>query len=44
VIPVIPASAEKLVAVIDNGLSGALDQPVPIFPRLELAEEEGEAV
>ena len=29
-------------AVIDNGLSGGLDQPVPIFPRLELAEEEGE--
>jgi methionyl-tRNA synthetase len=43
VLPVIPASAEKLVGVIDNGLSGGVDQPVPIFPRLELAEEEGEA-
>jgi methionyl-tRNA synthetase len=43
VLPVIPASAEKLVGVIDNGLSGGLDQPMPIFPRLELAEEEGEA-
>ena len=44
VIPIIPASAEKLVATIDAGLQGSLDQPVPIFPRLELpAEEEGEA-
>ena len=42
VVPVIPASAEKLIAVIDSGLQGGLDQPVPIFPRLEL-EEEGEA-
>ena len=36
--PVIPASAEKLLAVIDSALQGALDQPVPIFPRLELDE------
>lgn len=43
VLPVIPASAEKLIKVIDDGLSGGLDQPTPIFPRLELAEEEGEA-
>ncbi|MGN6155419.1 MAG: methionine--tRNA ligase [Sphingomicrobium sp.] len=43
VVPVIPASAEKLVKVIDDGLSGGLDQPVPIFPRLELPEEEGAA-
>jgi methionyl-tRNA synthetase len=42
VVPVIPASAEKLVAIIDDGLSGGLGQPVPIFPRLELPEEEGE--
>jgi len=43
VLPVIPASAEKLIGTIDSGLSGALDQPAPIFPRLELPEEEGEA-
>jgi methionyl-tRNA synthetase len=43
VVPVIPASAEKLIGVIDDGLSGGLDQPVPIFPRLELPEQEGEA-
>jgi len=42
VVPVIPASAEKLIAVIDDGLSGGLDQPVAIFPRLELPAEEGE--
>ena len=41
VVPVIPASSEKLIAVIDDGLSGGLAQPVPIFPRLELPEEEG---
>ena len=38
VVPVIPASAEKLLAVIDSGLQGELDQPSPIFPRLELDE------
>jgi methionyl-tRNA synthetase len=43
VIPVIPASAEKLIKVIDDGLSGALEQPTPIFPRLDLPKEEGEA-
>ncbi|HWI77165.1 MAG TPA: methionine--tRNA ligase, partial [Sphingomicrobium sp.] len=43
VVPVIPESAEKLIKVIDDGLSGGLDQPVPIFPRLELPEEEGAA-
>ena len=41
VLPVVPASAEKLIKVIDDGWSGGLDQPVPIFPRLELPEEEG---
>jgi methionyl-tRNA synthetase len=41
VMPVIPASAEKLISVIDDGLGGGLGQPVPIFPRLELPEEEG---
>ncbi|HEU4810046.1 MAG TPA: methionine--tRNA ligase, partial [Sphingomicrobium sp.] len=43
VIPVIPASAEKLIRVIDDAMAGALDQPVPIFPRLELVEEGAEA-
>jgi methionyl-tRNA synthetase len=43
VLPVIPASAEKLIKVIDDGLGGGLGQPTPIFPRLELPEEEGEA-
>jgi len=41
--PVIPGSAAKLVEVIDDGLSAGLDQPVPIFPRLEHPEEEGAA-
>ena len=41
--PVIPAAAEKLVRVIDDAMAGALDQPVPIFPRLELVEEGAEA-
>ena len=40
VVPVIPASAQKLIDVIDSGLHGGLDQPVPIFPRLELEAEE----
>ncbi|MGI8706160.1 MAG: methionine--tRNA ligase [Sphingomicrobium sp.] len=39
VVPVIPGSAERLIEVIDSGLHGGLDQPVPIFPRLELGEE-----
>lgn len=43
VVPVIPASAEKLIKAIDDGLHGALEQPVPVFPRLELPQEEGEA-
>jgi methionyl-tRNA synthetase len=39
--PVIPASAEKLLAVIDAGSGGApIGQPAPLFPRLEL--ESGE--
>jgi methionyl-tRNA synthetase len=39
--PVIPASAEKLIALIDSGRDGApIAQPTPIFPRLELPEEE----
>ena len=40
VAPVIPASAEKLIALIDSGSGGSpIAQPVPIFPRLELEEE-----
>jgi methionyl-tRNA synthetase len=39
--PVIPASAEKLLAAIDAGEGGKpIAQPVPLFPRLELEEEE----
>ena len=39
--PIIPASAEKLIALIDSGKDGTpIAQPTPIFPRLELAEEE----
>ena len=42
--PVIPASAEKLIALIDSGMDGTpIAQPTPIFPRLELAEDEEEA-
>ena len=41
VMPVIPASAEKLVALIDSGKDGApIAQPTPIFPRLELPDDE----
>ncbi len=40
--PVIPASAEALIAAIDVGADGApIAQPVPLFPRLELEEGEG---
>ena len=39
--PVIPASAEKLIMLIDSGKDGSpIAQPTPIFPRLELQEEE----
>jgi methionyl-tRNA synthetase len=39
--PVIPESADKLLTLIDAGKSGApIPQPVPIFPKLELAEED----
>ncbi|MEO6582498.1 MAG: methionine--tRNA ligase [Sphingomicrobium sp.] len=37
--PVTPASAEKLMALIESGEGGQpIAQPVPIFPRLELEE------
>jgi methionyl-tRNA synthetase len=39
--PIIPASADKLLALIDAGEGGApIAQPTPLFPRLELEEEE----
>jgi len=39
--PVIPASAERLIELIDGGEDGApIAQPTPLFPRLELEEEE----
>jgi methionyl-tRNA synthetase len=35
--PITPASTEKLIALIDSGKGGgAIEQPMPIFPRLEL--------
>ncbi|RIX31625.1 methionine--tRNA ligase [Sphingomonas edaphi] len=40
VAPVIPESAGKIIHLIDSGKDGApIDQPVPLFPRLELEEE-----
>ncbi len=39
--PIIPASAEKLLALIDSGAGGApIAQPTPLFPKLELEEAE----
>ncbi len=39
--PVIPGSAAKLLAVIEAGEGGApIHQPTPLFPRLELDDEE----
>jgi methionyl-tRNA synthetase len=39
--PVIPASADKLLSLIDGGEGGTpIAQPTPLFPRLELEEEE----
>jgi len=41
VAPVIPASAANLIALIDGGADGTpIEQPTPIFPRLELGEDE----
>lgn len=40
VAPVIPASAERLIAHIDGGRDGQpIEQPQPLFPRLEFEEE-----
>jgi methionyl-tRNA synthetase len=42
--PIIPGSAEKLLQVIDAGQGGTpIPQPVPLFPRLELEDEEAAA-
>jgi methionyl-tRNA synthetase len=39
--PIIPASADKLLRLIDAGEGGApIEQPTPLFPRLELPEDE----
>jgi methionyl-tRNA synthetase len=39
--PIIPASADKLLTLIDAGEGGApIPQPTPLFPRLELDEDE----
>jgi methionyl-tRNA synthetase len=39
--PVIPASANRLLDLINEGRDGKpISQPTPLFPRLELAEEE----
>jgi methionyl-tRNA synthetase len=39
--PIIPASAEKLLDLIDTGEDGTpIAQPTPLFPRLELSEAE----
>jgi methionyl-tRNA synthetase len=39
--PIIPDSADKLLTLIDAGEGGApIAQPTPLFPRLELPEEE----
>jgi len=43
VVPIIPASAERILKTIDDGLQGGLEQPVPVFPRLELEADEGKA-
>jgi methionyl-tRNA synthetase len=43
VAPVVPASADRLLTLVDSGAGGQpIAQPTPIFPRLELpAEVEG---
>jgi methionyl-tRNA synthetase len=39
--PIIPQSAQRLLDVIDAGRGGApIPQPTPLFPKLELPEEE----
>ena len=38
--PVIPDSAAKLIELIDRGQGAPIGQPIPLFPRLEMGEEE----
>jgi len=41
IVPIVPESAQKIIDLIDSGAGGQpIVQPQPIFPRLELAEEE----
>jgi len=41
VAPVIPESAAKLITLIDDGANGKpIEQPIPLFPRHELGEDE----
>jgi methionyl-tRNA synthetase len=41
VAPIIPESADKLLMLIDSGQGGQpITQPQPLFPRLELSEDE----
>ena len=42
--PIVPESADKLMTLIESGEGGApIPQPTPLFPRLELPEDEEEA-
>jgi methionyl-tRNA synthetase len=42
--PIIPASSDQLLTLIDAGEGGApIPQPTPLFPRLELEDEEAAA-
>jgi len=42
--PIIPASADRLLTLIDSGRGGTpIAQPTPLFPRLELPEDDEEA-
>jgi methionyl-tRNA synthetase len=41
VTPVIPTSAARIIALIDSGADGTpMEQPTPIFPRLDLDQED----
>jgi len=41
IVPIIPQSAQRLLSFIDSGEGGAaIPQPTPLFPRLELPEDE----
>jgi methionyl-tRNA synthetase len=41
--PIIPASADKLLSLIETGEGGApIPQPTPLFPRLELEDEDAQ--